>query len=50
VNNYANDKKYEQKLRDDARLKIDVINMGIISVLIDDTIQMRHQCIRISTP
>ena len=50
VINYANDKKYDQKLRDDARLKIDVINKDMISVIIDGTIQMRHQCIRISTP
>ena len=50
VINYANDKKYDQKLRDDARLKIDVTNKDIISVIIDGTIQMRHQCRRISTP
>jgi hypothetical protein len=42
--NYANDKKYDQKLRDDAKLEIDIINKDIISVLIDDTIEMRDKC------
>jgi hypothetical protein len=48
--NYANDKKYDEKLRDDAKLEIDIINKDIISVLIDDTIEMRDKCIRVSTP
>jgi hypothetical protein len=48
--NYDNEKKYDQKQRDDAKLEIDIINKDIISVIIDGTIQMRHQCIRISTP
>ena len=42
--NYAIDKKYGQKLRDDAKLEIDIINKDIISVLIDDTIEMRDKC------
>jgi hypothetical protein len=42
--NYANDKKYDEKLRDDAKLEIDIINKDIISVLIDDTIEMRDKC------
>ena len=48
--NYANDKKYDQKLQDDAKIEIDIINKDIISLLIDETIQMRDQCIRVSTP
>ena len=48
--NYANDKKYGQKLRDDAKLEIDIINKDIISVLIDYSIDMRGKCIRLSTP
>lgn len=36
--NYANDKKYDQKLQDDAKIEIDIINKDIISVLIDGTI------------
>jgi hypothetical protein len=32
-----------------ARLEIDIFNKHIISVLIDDTKEMR-QCIRVSTP
>ncbi len=48
--NYANDKKYNQKLQYDAKLEIDIINKDIISVLIDDTIEMIDQCIRVSTP
>lgn len=39
--NYANDKKYDQKLQDNAKLEIDIINKDIVSVLIDDTIEMR---------
>ena len=39
--NYANDKKYDQKLQYDAKLEIDIINKDIVSVLIDDTIEMR---------
>jgi len=42
--NYANDKKYDQKLQDNAKLEIDIINKDIISVLIDDTIEMRDKC------
>ena len=42
--NYANDKKYDQKLQDNAKLEIDIINKDIISVLIDDTVEMRDQC------
>ena len=42
--NYANDKKYGQKLQDDAKLEIDTINKNIISVLIDDTTEMRDEC------
>ena len=41
--NYANDKKYDQKLQDNAKLEIDIINKDIISVLIDDTIEMRDK-------
>ena len=48
--NYANDKKYDQKLQDDAKIEIDIINKDIISVLIDDTIEIRDQCIRVPTP
>lgn len=48
--NYANDKKYDQKLQYDSELEIDIINKDVISVLIDDTIVMRDQCIRVSTP
>ncbi len=39
--NYASDKKYDQKLQDNAKLEIDIINKDIVSVLIDDTIEMR---------
>jgi hypothetical protein len=39
--NYANDKKYDQKLQDDAKIEIDIINKDIISLLIDETIQIR---------
>jgi len=42
--NYANDKKYDQKLQDNAKLEIDIINKDIIIVLIDDTIEMRDKC------
>jgi hypothetical protein len=42
--NYANDKKYGQKLRDAAKLEIDIINKDIIGVLIVDTIEMRDKC------
>ena len=42
--NYANDKKYDQKLQDDAKIEIDIINKDITSVLIDDTIEMRDKC------
>ena len=42
--NYANDKKYDQKLQDDAKIEIDIINKEIISLLIDGTIEMRDQC------
>lgn len=42
--NYTNDKKYGQKLRDDAKLEIDIINKDIISALVDDTIEMRDKC------
>jgi hypothetical protein len=48
--NYANDKKYDQKLQDDAKIETDIINKDIISLLIDETIQMRDQCKRVSTP
>jgi len=48
--NYANDKKYDQKLQDDAKLEIDIINKDIISLLIDGTIEMCDHCIRVSTP
>jgi hypothetical protein len=41
--NDANDKNM-MKLRDDAKLEIDIINKDIISVLIDDTIEMRDKC------
>lgn len=40
----TNDKKYGQKLRDDAKLEIDIINKDIIGVLVDDTIEMRDKC------
>ena len=36
--------KYGQKLQDDAKLEIDTINKNIISVLIDDTTEMRDKC------
>ncbi len=39
--NYPKDKKYDQKLQYDAKLEIDIINKDIVSVLIDDTIEMR---------
>ena len=39
MNKYANDKD-DQKLKDDAELEIDIIDKEIISVLIDDTIEM----------
>ena len=42
--NYANDKKYDQKLQDDAKLEIDIINNEIISLLIDDPVEMPDQC------
>ena len=42
--NYANDKKYDQKLQYDANLEIDIVNKDIISLLIDDTVEMRGQC------
>jgi hypothetical protein len=42
--------KYDQKLQYDAKLEIDIIDRDIISLLIDDTIEMRDQCIRVSTP
>jgi len=42
--NYANDKKYDQKLQDNAKLEIDIIKKDIIIVLIDDTIEMRDKC------
>ncbi len=48
--NYANDKKYEEKLREDAKLEIDIINKDIISVNIDNSIEMRDKCIRVSPP
>jgi hypothetical protein len=48
--NYANDKKYEEKLREDAKLEIDIINKDIISVNIDNSIEMRDHCIRVSPP
>jgi hypothetical protein len=48
--NYANDNKHDQKLREDAKLEIDIINKDIISVLIDDKVEMRDNCLRVSTP
>jgi hypothetical protein len=48
--NYTSDKKHNEKLREDAKLEIDIINKDVISVLIDDTIEMRDNCIRVSTP
>jgi hypothetical protein len=48
--NNASDNKHDEKLRQDAKLEIDIINKDAISVLIDDTIQMRAHCIRVSTP
>ncbi|MDW0119535.1 MAG: hypothetical protein QOK88_00080 [Nitrososphaeraceae archaeon] len=48
--NNANDNKHEQKLRQDAKLEIDIINRDAISVLVDDKLEMRDNCIRASTP
>jgi hypothetical protein len=45
--NYANDKKYDQKLQDDAKLEIDIINDDIISLLIDDPVEMPDQCMNL---
>lgn len=47
--NYANDKKYDQTFRDDAKLEIDIINKDIISVLIDDTIEMCDKCMSLQS-
>jgi hypothetical protein len=35
--------KYDQKLQDDAKLEIDIINTDIISLSIDDAIEMHDQ-------
>jgi hypothetical protein len=47
--NYAIDKRNNQKLQDHAKLEIDIIDKNIISVLMDDTIEMRDQCKSVST-